>query len=169
MSGERSRTAVRLVGRVAQRDQLRATDELTRPFVMLSQLLRGRELAPGIQLTAIAAGRPVEVDPFFDDDGREALAHNVAPRALVTASVSVSNPLDLRDVRTRVELHLTADVLHCPTNDLSPRSPINSASTAFSPLLRPTSGRPSPCSPTCFRQPNALPARARPDLERPPS
>lgn len=35
----------------------------------------------------------------------------------MTATVSVTNILDLRDVRTRAELHLTVDVLHCPTND----------------------------------------------------
>lgn len=57
------------------------------------------------------------IDPIEDDDERAALAQNLAPRALVTATVSVTDILDLRDVRTRAELHLTADVLHCATND----------------------------------------------------
>ncbi|MBN9618595.1 MAG: RES family NAD+ phosphorylase [Actinobacteria bacterium] len=57
------------------------------------------------------------IDPIEDDDERAALTQNLAPRALVTATVSVTNILDLRDVRTRAELHLTADVLRCPTND----------------------------------------------------
>jgi hypothetical protein len=57
------------------------------------------------------------IDPIEDDHERAALAQNLAPRALVTAAVAVTNILDLRDVRTRAELHLTADVLHCPTND----------------------------------------------------
>ena len=57
------------------------------------------------------------IDPIIDDDERGQLLRTMAPRALVTASVSVMNILDLRDVRTRAELHLTADVLHCPTND----------------------------------------------------
>jgi hypothetical protein len=57
------------------------------------------------------------LDPIIDDDERNELARNMAPRALVTANVSVSNILDLRDVHTRAELHLTADVLRCPAND----------------------------------------------------
>jgi hypothetical protein len=57
------------------------------------------------------------LDPIIDDDERSELAGNMAPRALITASVSVSNILDLNDVRTRAELHLTADVLHCSTED----------------------------------------------------
>jgi hypothetical protein len=57
------------------------------------------------------------IDPIEDDDQRAALTQNLAPRALVTATVSVTTILDLRDVRTRAELHLTMDVLHCPTND----------------------------------------------------
>ena len=57
------------------------------------------------------------IGPIEDHYERAALAQNLAPRALVTATVSVTNILDLRDVRTRAELHLTADVLHCATND----------------------------------------------------
>lgn len=72
-------------------------------------------------------GQPVEsvvveayrhfVDPIEDPVERAALVRTLAPRVLVTAHVNVTNILDLRDVRSRVEVGLTADVLHCSTDD----------------------------------------------------
>jgi hypothetical protein len=58
------------------------------------------------------------IDPIEDEREREALARNLAPRTLVTATVSITSILDLRDVATRSQLHLTVDVLRCATNDI---------------------------------------------------
>lgn len=57
------------------------------------------------------------IDPIEDADERTALARNLAPRVLVTVDVYVTDILDLRNRATRAQLGLTADVLHCPTND----------------------------------------------------
>jgi len=54
------------------------------------------------------------VDPVVDDP--EIVAH-LAPRVLVTCQVGVSNVLDLRTSRARVELNLPMEVLTSATHD----------------------------------------------------
>ena len=68
-------------------------------------------------------GRPTEsvtveayrhlVDPVEDP----AILDNLAPRVLVTADVNVSEILDLRTARARVELRLSLSQIRSPTHD----------------------------------------------------
>jgi len=57
------------------------------------------------------------VDPLVDGVDRDAIVANIAPRILVTAKVSVTDILDLRDRVTRVQLGLSMDVLQSSTED----------------------------------------------------
>jgi RES domain len=72
-------------------------------------------------------GRPIEsvvveayrhlIDPIQDAAAAAQLAQNLAPRALITCTVSVSEVLDLRHAGTRGQLSLTTTELRSDTSD----------------------------------------------------
>ncbi|WP_408667313.1 RES family NAD+ phosphorylase [Jatrophihabitans sp.] len=57
------------------------------------------------------------IGPIEDPGEAAQLATRIAPRALVTARVAVTDVLDLRDTATRVQLGLSRDVLCSGTED----------------------------------------------------
>jgi hypothetical protein len=57
------------------------------------------------------------IDPIAEPDMVAVLARNIQPRMLVTATVAVTNVLDLREPATRVGVGLTLDVLQSSTAD----------------------------------------------------